>query len=111
MSYIPKIDEYLKILTYEEVKDFLIINFRKFRGEEQILRKVAKSLYFFLTTPGERQSNCSDNFIYHCNVNILNIFYSELQLINTKPVTKNKLIGLLNKLEKFKFQRVLVLRP
>ena len=27
MLYIPKIDDYLKILTYEEVKDFFAINF------------------------------------------------------------------------------------
>ena len=27
MFYIPKIDDYLKILTDEEVKDFLFINF------------------------------------------------------------------------------------
>ena len=30
MLNIPKIDDYLKILTDEEVKDFAAINFRKY---------------------------------------------------------------------------------
>ena len=48
MLHIPKIDDYLKILTDEEVKDFLAIYFSgyfKSIREEQNLRKVAKSLY------------------------------------------------------------------
>ena len=56
MLYIPKIDDYLKILTDEEVKDFVAINFSdyfKSIREEQDLRKSAKSLYIFLTTPDE----------------------------------------------------------
>ena len=63
--YIPKID-------------FIAINFsRYFKSieEEQNLRKVAKSLDFFLTTPDkEVQSNSSDNFIHHYNVRIFNLF-------------------------------------
>ena len=57
MLSIPKIDDYLKILTDEEVKDFVAINFSEYfksTEEEQNLRKVAKSLYF-LTTPDEVQ--------------------------------------------------------
>ena len=54
MLYIPKIGDYLKILINEEVEDFVDINycgyFKSIR-EEQNLRKVAKSLYIFLTTP------------------------------------------------------------
>ena len=54
MLYIPKIDDYWKVLTHEEEKDFVAINineyFKSIR-EEQNLRKVAKSLYIFLTTP------------------------------------------------------------
>ena len=53
MLYIPKIDDYLKILTGEEVKDFVSVYLSKyfnFIKEEQSLRKVAKSLYNFLTT-------------------------------------------------------------
>ena len=29
MVYIPKIDDYLKILSAEEVKDFVVMNFRE----------------------------------------------------------------------------------
>ena len=79
MSCIPKIDDYLKILTDKEVKDFVAIDFREYFKsirEEQNLRKVAKSLYTSLTTPDEVekyvQSNSSDNCIYHYNVEILN---------------------------------------
>ena len=66
--YIPKVDDYLEILTNEEVKGFVAINFRESIKEEKNLRKVAKSLYFFLTTPEEVQSNSSDNCISHYNV-------------------------------------------
>ena len=30
MFYIPKSDDYLKMLTNEEVKDFVVINFDKY---------------------------------------------------------------------------------
>ena len=46
----------------------------------------------------------------HCyNVEILNLFDPELQLINTKPMIKNKLKQFLNELKKFKVQAVLAL--
>ena len=48
--YIPKIDDNLKILNDEEVKDFVAINFSEYFKsirEEQNLRKVAKLLYIF----------------------------------------------------------------
>ena len=68
-------------MTDEEVKDFVAINFSEcFKSvrEEQNLRKVAKSLYFFLTTPYEAEkymeSNSSDNCIYRYNIEILNLF-------------------------------------
>ena len=62
--YIPKIGDYLKILTDDEVKDFVIINFSEYSKfireklyyklcEEYNLRKVAESVYIFLTTPDE----------------------------------------------------------
>ena len=51
MLYIPKIDNYLEMLTYEEVNDFVAINFSESIKEKKNLRKVAKSLSFFLTTP------------------------------------------------------------
>ena len=85
MLYIPKIDDCLKILTDEEVKDFVAINFSEYFKsirEEQTLRKFGKSLYVFLTTPDEVrkyvQSNSSGNCIHRYNVEILNIFYPEL---------------------------------
>ena len=37
------------------------------------------------------QSSYSDNCIHHYNIEILNLFDPELQLISTKPVIKNKL--------------------
>ena len=64
MLYLPNIDDYLKIYTNDEVKDFAAINFSKYfkytreklyskLSEEQNLRRLAKSLYIFLTTPDE----------------------------------------------------------
>ena len=95
--YIPKIHDYLKILTDEEVKDFVAINFGEYFKpirEEQNLWKVAKSLYIFPTTPDEVekyvQSNFPNNCVHHYNGEVLSFFDPELQLINTKPVIKNK---------------------
>ena len=59
MLYIPKIDDYLEILTDVEVKDFVAINFSESIKEEQNLRKVSRSLYFFLTTPDAVQLSSS----------------------------------------------------
>ena len=106
MLYIPKIDDYLKILTDEEVNDFVAKNFSEYFksiSEEQNLRKVGKSFYIFLTTQDEVvQSNSSENCINHYNVVTLNLFDPELQLTNTKPEIKNKLKALLNELKKFR---------
>ena len=55
------------------------------------------------------ESNSFDNCIHHYNLKILNLFDSELQLINTKPVIKNKLKELLSGLKRFKVQTILVL--
>ena len=84
------IDNYSKILIDEEVKAFVIIKFSEYFKsirEELNLRKVSKLLYIFLTTPDELekyvQSNSTDNCVHHYNVEILNIFDPELQLINT----------------------------
>ena len=93
--YIRKIDDYLKILTDEEVKDFVAVRFSEYFNsirEEQNLIKVTESLYIFLATPDEVQkyvqSNSCDNYTHHYNVEILNLFDPELQLINNKPVIK-----------------------
>ena len=55
------------------------------------------------------EANSSDNCIYRDNVEVLNIFDLELQLINTKPMIKNKLKELINALKKFEIQKILVL--
>ena len=79
------------------MKDFVAINFSEYfksTREEQNLRKIAKSLYIFLTTSDDVekyvQSNSSDNCIHCYNLEILKIFDPELQLINTKPMIKDK---------------------
>ena len=64
MFYILKIDDYLKILSDEEVKDFVVITFSKYFKsirEEQNLRKTAKSLYIFLTTPNKVKKYVESN--------------------------------------------------
>ena len=48
------------------------------------------------------QSNSSGNCVYRYNVEILYLFDPELQLINTKPMVKNKSKKLLIELKKFK---------
>ena len=55
------------------------------------------------------QSSSFDNCIHHYNVEILNLFDPDLQLINTKLVIKNKLQASLSEFKKFKAQTVLVL--
>ena len=41
MLHIPKIDDYLKILTDEEVKEFVAINFSKyFKSTREVLEKL-----------------------------------------------------------------------
>ena len=54
------------------------------------------------------QSSSFDNCIHCYSLEILNLFDPELQLINTKPVIKNKLKELLNELKKVKVQTILV---
>ena len=44
-----------------------------------------------------------------CVQEILNLFYLELQVINTKPVIKSNLKDLLGELKKFKDQTIFVL--
>ena len=73
--YIPKIDDYLKILTDEEVEDFATIHFSEYFKsirEEQNLREVARSHDIFLTTPGKVEKylelNSCNNCMHPCNV-------------------------------------------
>ena len=80
--YNAKISDYLKVLTEDEVKDFVVINFGEYfkstkeelyskLSEEKNIRKVAESLYIFLTTPDEiekyakmMESNSSGNCVH-----------------------------------------------
>ena len=91
MLYIPKIDDYLEILTDEEVRYFVAMDFSESISEEQNLRKAAKSLYISVTNTDEVQSNSSDNCIHVYNVEILNLFDPEIQLKDTESTIKNKL--------------------
>ena len=61
MLFIPKINNYLKMLTAAKVKDFVAINLSEYfkstrekvyskLSQEQNLKKVAESLHIFLTT-------------------------------------------------------------
>ena len=77
------------------------------------LRRAAKLLYIFLTTPNEVGkyvlSTSSDNCIHCYNVEILNLFDPELRLINTNPMIKNMSRELLSESKKFQVQTILVL--
>ena len=108
MLHIPKIDDYLKILTDDEVKNLVTINFSEYfestkdklyskLNEEQKPRKVVKSLYIFLITPDKlekyakmMQPSSSNDCVHRYNFEILNLFDPELQMINNKPMIKNK---------------------
>ena len=104
MFCIPKIDDYSKILTDDEVKDFAVTTFGEYfksaneklyskLNKEQTLRKIAELPYM----------NCLmklKNMLRWCNqvilimlyviIQILNLFDPGLQLINTKPIIKFK---------------------
>ena len=123
MLYIPKIGDHLKVLTDEEVKDFVAISLSEYfkctreewyskLSKEENLRQVATSLYIFLKTLDKvekytkmMKSNSFDNCVHRYNVEILNHFDPDLQLINTKPVIKDKLKGLLKELKSLKFRQ------
>ena len=72
-------------------------------SEEQNLIKVAEFIYIFLTTADEvdkyveiMQWIFSDKYVHLYDIEILKLFDSELQLIDTKPMIKNKLKKLLS---------------
>ena len=109
MLYIPNIGEYLKILTDDEFKDSLVINFGKYSkstreklysklSEAQNQEKLGELRYIFITTLDDTekyvemmQSSSFDNSICHHNIIILNLFDPELQLIDIKHIIKSKL--------------------
>ena len=59
MVYISKVGDYSKILTDDEMNDFVVINLGEYLNlwekniEEQNLKKVIELLYIFLATPVE----------------------------------------------------------
>ena len=59
MVYISKVGDYSKILTEDEMNDFVVINLGEYLNlwekniEEQNLKKVIELLYIFLATPAE----------------------------------------------------------
>ena len=59
MVYISKVGDYSKILTDDEMNDFVVINLGEYLNlwekniEEQNLKKVTELLYIFLATPVE----------------------------------------------------------
>ena len=65
--------------------------------------------YSSLLIAAALQLNSSDNCVHYYNVEILNLFDPELQLVNIKPMIKNKFKGLLSELKKLKIQTVFVL--
>ena len=74
MLHIPKIDDYLKLLTVEEVKDFVAINFNEYFKsvrEEQALRKVAKSLYIFLIPFDKTENMCNEILLIIVHISIM----------------------------------------
>ena len=87
-------------------------------GEEKNLREVADLFYTFLGTPDEiekyaefiekaskaklrMQSTFSCECVRHYNIEILNLFDPEIQLINIIYKIKNKLKDLSGKIKKF----------
>ena len=72
-------------------------------------RSLPNKEYSSLLIAAALQLNSSDNCVHYYNVEILNLFDPELQLVNIKPMIKNKFKGLLSELKKLKIQTVFVL--
>ena len=71
MLYIPKINDYLEILTNEEVKDFVAINFSEYFKsieEEKLLETLLNRFIIFL------------QYLMNCNQILLIIPYITLTL-------------------------------
>ena len=108
-------------MTDNEVKDFVGRNSGKYLkskkgnvcsklNEVRILEKVVESLSVFVTHLMKMiQSNSSDTCVHCYNIEILNLFDPELQLIKTNSMIKNKLKIFSTLLKKFKVQTILVL--
>ena len=92
MLYIPKIDEYLKTLTDEEVKDLVAINFSEyFKSTNEKLHSnciLNMSLKQLDGVEKYVQSSSSDYYIHLYNAEILNLFDSELEHQDKESVIK-----------------------
>ena len=56
------------------------------------------------------QLNSSDKYVHHYNIEIFNLFDTELHMINTKLMIKSKLKELLSESKNFKVETILVLK-
>ena len=131
MLYIPKIYDYLKIMTDEKLKNFVVVNFEEYfksmkeklyskLWEKQNVRRVAELLVTFVKVilliifvkvekyATTMQSSFYDNCIHRYNIEVFNLFNPELTMI-ILPMIINKLKELLNELKKFKVHSILVL--
>ena len=117
-----KIDDYLKILSDDEMKDFVAIYFSEYfkyvreklyskLSEEQNLRKFFESPYIILTTPDKvekhietMQSNSSDNWY----IPIMLRFWIFL-IQNYNYLTLKLCLKQIKRIVKFKVQTVLSL--
>ena len=99
-----------KVINFSEYFKFTKEKLRAKLNEKQSFRNVAESLLSYLSNYEIIiQSNSSDNCMHCYNIEILNIFYPEIQMINTKCMMKTKLIKLLSELNSFKNKTILVL--
>ena len=84
-------------------------------SEEQNLRKVSGWVYIFLATPVEvmmremMQSCYSDNYEYIFNIKDLNLSNPDLQLANTKTMSKHNIRELSSELKNFYVQSKIIL--
>ena len=95
MFYIPKTDNYLQILTDDEVKNFVAVNFGEY------FKSMRKKLYSKLNEEQNLKTYGLDhaieffyNSICHYNFKILNLFY-------TKSKIEKKLKVLLSELKTY----------
>ena len=85
MLYVSKMDGYLKTLTDKEV-----VNILNLQEKNKILEKLLNCFISFKRHLMRLKNIYSQIFLIIVYVAIMLRFYSELQLINTKPMIKNK---------------------
>ena len=85
MLYISKMDGYLKTLT-----DKAVVNILNLQEKNKILEKLLNCFISFKRHLMRLKNIYSQIFLIIVYVAIMLRFYSELQLINTKPMIKNK---------------------